>query len=178
MTVLPWPTDLFSRRPRPARKLIVDPLPQSVLHQLVADLPGPKHETDAERAARFDAQLAEVLSYKPRNAADAMLATHCVMLRLLAEDCHRDANDARAPTPPMRKNSCAHAKQFDKLLVEMEQTAGAPPGPSRRRSWIRRCSSRSDLEQFLIPDPDDPANADEAFSAIIVPLHPAPKMLQ
>jgi hypothetical protein len=33
------------------------------------------------------------------------------------------------------------------------------------------------LEQFLIPDPDD-AIEEEAFSAIIVPLHPAPKLLQ
>jgi hypothetical protein len=34
------------------------------------------------------------------------------------------------------------------------------------------------LERFLVPDPDDPDNVEEAFSAIIVPLHPAPKTLQ
>jgi hypothetical protein len=34
------------------------------------------------------------------------------------------------------------------------------------------------LEQFLIPDPEDPNEVEEAFSAIIVPLHPAPKLLQ
>ena len=73
------------------RNLIVDPLPKSVLHQLVANLPGPKHETDAARAARFEAQLAEVLSFNPRNSAEAMLATHCIMLRLVGEDAHRDA---------------------------------------------------------------------------------------
>ena len=33
------------------------------------------------------------------------------------------------------------------------------------------------LEQFLIPDPDD-AIEEEAFSAIIVPLRQAPKLLR
>jgi hypothetical protein len=175
MTVLPWPADLFSRRPKPVRKLIVDPLPQSVLHQLVADLPGPKHETDAERAARFETQLAELLRYKPRDAADAMIAAHCLMLRLLAEDCHRDADNARHQ-PAKAKKLQRTAKQFDQLLANMEQTLArrqAEPPPKLDPAMYASFG----LEQFLIPDPDD-AIEEEAFSAIIVPLHPAPKLLQ
>jgi hypothetical protein len=34
------------------------------------------------------------------------------------------------------------------------------------------------LGRFLIPEPNELPLDEEAFSAIIVPLHPAPKMLQ
>ncbi len=176
MTVLPWPADHTARRPKPPRKLIVDPLPQSVLHQFVADLPGPKHETDAERAARFDAQLAEVLSYNPRDSADAMLAAQCIMLRLLSEDCQRDARRSN-PDPGKAKKALRTAKQFDKLLTDMEQTLArrqALPAATMDPATFVSLG----LEQFLIPDPEDPNEVEEAFSAIIVPLHPAPKLLQ
>jgi hypothetical protein len=159
------------------RKLIVDPLPKTVLHQLVADLPGPKDETDAARAARFEAQLAEVLSYNPRNAAEAMLATHCILMRLVADDARGDANGARA-VPAKAKQHQRSAGQFDKLLANMQRTLAdfqarplEPPDPA--------LFAALGLERYLIPAParklDD---AEQAFSAVIVPLHPAPKTLQ
>lgn len=176
MTILPWPAAHTPRRPRATRKLIVDPLPRSVLHSLVADLPGPKDETDADRAARFEAQLAEVLSYNPRDSADAMIATHCVMLRLLAEDGHRDAVRPNRD-PAMAKQLLRGAKQMDKLLANMKQTLARRQAQTLGKMDPAMFVSLG-LEQFLIPDPDDPDQPEEAFSAIIVPLHPAPKMLQ
>jgi hypothetical protein len=176
MTVLRWPTASATNRPKSLRKLIVDPFPQSVLHQLVAHLPGPKHETETERATRFDAQLAEVLSYHPRDSADALLAGQCILLRLLAEDCHRDANRPSLDAAKAKK-LLRTAKQFDKLLDGMKQTlARRHERPVAKMDPAMFVSLG--LEQFLIPDPDDPNNVEEAFSAIIVPLHPAPKALQ
>ena len=175
MTILPWPADKPRRR-KSSRKLIVDPLPQSILHSFVNDMPGPKGETDAERAARFDRQLAELLSYHPRDAADAMIATHCMMLRMLGEDSRRDAERTDV-VPAMRSKFLSQAKEFDQLEAEMKRTL-------KRRQAVKL--NKMDpalfrslgLEQSLIPDPDDPEQAEEAFSAVIVPLHPAPKMLQ
>jgi hypothetical protein len=179
MTVLTWPKSL---PPKAARKLIVDPLPQSVLHQMVSDLPGPKDETPAEQAARFKVQLAEVLSYNPRNTADAMIATQCILLRLMAEDSHRDAARPNL-NPAMAKKFLRGAKQADKLLADMRQAlAHRQALPQGKLDPVLFASLGLDL--FLIPDPDDHApddkadDAEEAFSAIIVPLHPAPKMLQ
>jgi hypothetical protein len=176
MIILPWPAGPTPRRAKSTRGLIVDPLPQSVLHQLVSDLPGPKHETEAARAARFDAQMAELLSYNPRNSAEAMLATHCILLRLLAEDAHRDASRPN-PDPATAKKLQRSARQMDKLLADMQQTLAR-----RQAQALGKLEPATfialGLEQLLIPDPDDPNVAEEAFSAIIVPLHPAPKMLQ
>jgi hypothetical protein len=174
MSVLNWPKS-FPRKS--SRKLIVDPLPQSVLHQLVSDLPGPKDETPAEQASRFEAQLAEVLGYNPRNAADAMLATHCVLLRLLAEDAHRDAS-RRDLSPAMAKQFLRGARQADKLLADMRKALARRQAEPQGKLDPALFASLG-LDQFLIPDPDDnPDDAEDAFSAIIVPLHPAPKMLQ
>jgi hypothetical protein len=174
MTILPWPANRPSRRPRSTRDLIVDPLPLSVLHSIVSNLPGPKSETEPRRAVRFEAQLAEVLSYKPRNSADAMLATHCIMLGLMAEDMHRDA--ARPDLDPAQaKKFLRSAKQFEKLRADMKKTLERrqtrPLGKMDPAMFIAL-----GLEQFLVPDPE--AMPEEAFSAVIVPLHPAPKTLQ
>jgi len=171
MTNPSWPP-----RP-PTRKLIVDTLPQSVLQQLVADIPGPKDETEAARAARFEAQLAEVLSHNPRDAAEAMLATHCILLRLVADDARGHANRARA-FPAEAKQHQRSARQFDKLLANMQRTLTdfqarplSPPDPAI-------CAALG-LKASPMPDPartiDD---AEEAFSAVIVPLHAAPRTLQ
>jgi hypothetical protein len=173
VTILPWPT---AGKPRRARKLIVDPLPRPVLHSFVSGLPGPKDESEAERAVRFEAQLAEVLSYKPRNSAEAMMATHCIMLRLLAEDTHRDA--ARPSlSPAAEKKNLRIAKQFDKLVGDwqkvLQRRQAEPPGEMD----AALCQSLG-LGEFLIPDPADTFQDERAVSAIIVPLHPAPKMLQ
>jgi hypothetical protein len=155
-------------------EFIVDPLPTAVLHYLVADLPGPRGETGIARAARFDAQLAEVLSYNPRNAAEAMLAAHCILLRVVAEDARGDASRAGADAA-MVKQHVRSARQLDKLLVNMQRTLAdfqhrplGTPGPA----------------SFAAPSPGprpmpDPArttpawSAEEAFSAVIVPLRPA-----
>lgn len=176
MTILSWPAEPNPRRPKATRKLIVDPLPQAVLHSLVGDLPGPKHETDTERAARFKVQLAEVLSYKPRDSAEAMIAAHCVMLRLLAEDAHRDAARPH-PDAATAKKFLRAAKQMDKLLTDMKRTLARRQTQTLGKIDPAMAISLG-LEQFLIPDPDDPDQVEEAVSAIIVPLHPAPKMLQ
>jgi hypothetical protein len=167
---------MTNRRHQPTRKLIVDPLPQSVLHQMVADLPGPEDETDAARTARFAAQLAEVLSFDPRNSAEAMLATQCVMLRLLAEHDHRDARDSN---PTQAKKLRRSAKNFEKLVADMMQALARfqvlPPGTPDPAIFVA-----AGLAEFIIPEPaQDPEDDDEeAFSAVIVPLHPAPETLQ
>ena len=105
-----------------------------------------------------------------------MIAAHCLMLRLLAEDRHRDADQCPPPTRQSEKTPSITAKQFDQLLANMEQTLArrqAEPPPKLDPAMYASFG----LEQFLIPDPDD-AIEEEAFSAIIVPLHPAPKLLQ
>jgi hypothetical protein len=159
-----------------ARKLIVDPLPRSVIHSLVSDLPGPKYETELQRAVRFEAQLAELLSYNPRDAAEAMIAAQCILLRLLAEDSHRDANRPNLD-PRSEKKLRRGAKQVDKLLAEMKATlARRQTQPLREMAPAMFLSLG--LTEVLIPDPNDPDQVERAFSAIIVPLHPAPKTLR
>jgi hypothetical protein len=176
MTILPWPADSNQRRPTPDRELIVDPLPQKILHSLVSDLPGPRGETETERAARFQAQLAEVLSYKPRNSAEAMLATHCVMLRLLADDSRRDTARPNRDAA-IAKKLVRDSKQMHKLLDNMEKTLTDRQSQSLGKMDVALAVSLG-LGEFLIPNPDDPDRPEEAYSATIVPLHPAPKMLQ
>jgi hypothetical protein len=176
MTVLLRP---MSEKPADSRrrgKLIVDPLPKMVLHALVRDLPGPPGETEAQREIRFEAQLAEVMSYNPRDSADAMLASHCVLMRIVAEDARRDA--ARPDLGPvLAKTMARQAKQFGKLLKDARQILARRQ--SRPPAKMNPGAFRDlGLEEFLIPDPDDPSVAEEAFSATIVPLHPAPKLLQ
>jgi hypothetical protein len=176
MTVLPWPAAATSRRPRSTRKMIVDPLPQPILHSLVSGIPGPRDETDVQKSARYDAQLAEVLSYQPRNSAEAMLATHCVLYRLLAEDAQRDA--ARpGQTEAQEKKRKRMAKQMDKMLADMRHALARRQARPLGKMDPALAVSLG-MEQFLIPDPDDPDQAEPAFSATIVPLHPAPKTLQ
>ncbi|MGA3005171.1 MAG: hypothetical protein ABSE20_25975 [Acetobacteraceae bacterium] len=171
MTHPSWPT-----RPL-TRKRVGNPLPQSLLHQMVADLPGPRDETDTARAARFEAQLAEVLSYNPRNVAEVMLATHCILLRLVADDARRDANRAGAD-PAMARQHQRSAKQFDKLVANNRRMLADFQSRPLRTSDPAIFAALG-LNEFLVPHParsrDD---AEEAFSAVIVPLHPAPKTLQ
>lgn len=181
MTILPWRFGGRLRRPEQPRKMIVDPLPRSVLHSFVADIPGPKDETEAARAARFDEQLAEVLSFNPRDSAEAMLATQCVLLRLLAKDTHRDATRPGL-TPGVVRKILRDAKEFEKLIVDMRKTLVQRQAQPLGRMDPALCVSLG-LGEFLIPDPndpgsDDPGGEEEAFSAVIVPLHAAPKMLQ
>jgi hypothetical protein len=171
------PTSPVTHQHGASRRLIVDPLPKAVLRKLVADLPGPRDETEAARAARFDAQLAEVLSYNPRNMAEAMLATHCILMRLLADHARRDASQTRAH-PTMARQHERSAKQLDKrvaanrrMLADFQSRSPGPLDPG--------LFATLGLTDFLIPDPSQSTDdAEEAFSAVIVPLHPAPKTLQ
>ena len=172
MTIIPWPSGK-SRRPV---KLVVDPLPQAVLHSLVRDIPGPKNETEAGRAARFEAQLVEVLNYKPRNAGEAMLAVDCVMLRRFAKGTNRDAaRPGRLPTTAAKV--LRNEKQFAQLLGKLEKMLTrrqTGPQPEMDPAIYKSLG----LGEFLVPDPADTDHDEAAVSAIIVPLHPAPKMLQ
>lgn len=156
--------------------MIVDPLPRPVLHQFVSQIPGPPNETQTERSARFDHQLAEVLAYHPRDAAEAMMATHCIMLRLIAAGIHRDAKTPGL-SPTAAKQHQRLAKQYDKQIAATEQALARnkqrPLGQLNPALY-----AALGIEPHLIPDPDDPDQIEEAASAIIVPLHPAPKMLQ
>lgn len=176
MTILPWPADKPRRRPKAPRKMIIDPLPTSVLHHLVADLPGPKGETEAERAARFEAQLAEVKTFNPRDSAEAMLATHCVLMDALTKHTIRDATNPRL-TPGVAKQCDRDAKEFQKLMQETKHALARRQAAPLGRMDAALCALLG-LSRFLIPDPDEPATSEPAFSAIIVPLHSAPKMLQ
>ena len=66
---------------------------------------------------------------------------------------------------------------MDKLLTDMKRTLARRQTQTLGKIDPAMAISLG-LEQFLIPDPDDPDQVEEAVSAIIVPLHPAPKMLQ
>jgi hypothetical protein len=164
-------------KPVPTRRLVVDPLPKTVLHKMVADLPGPRDETEAARAVRFQVQLAEVLRYNPRNPVEVMLATHCIMLRLVGDDARRDANHARA-RPELARQHQRSAKQCDqRVAANRRMLADFQSRPLR--SLDPATFAALGLNEFLIPDPTQRTDdAEEAFSAIIVPLHPAPKTLQ
>jgi hypothetical protein len=180
MTVLTWPQAATRRPAKSLRKMIIDPLPKSVLHHFVNEIPGPKDETETERAARFEVQLAEVLSFHPRDAAEAMMATKCVLLRLVAEDCHRDAVRPGVAAA-VAKKFLRNAKQFDQLIKEARQTLEryqSQPPVKIDPAFGVALGLALGVEPFLVPDPDDPDQAEEPVSAIIVPLHPAPKMLQ
>jgi hypothetical protein len=173
MTILPWPSNGTRGSARPKRKMIVDPLPASMLEKFAADIPGPRDESPDEKTARIAANKAEILSHNPRNAAEAMLATHSILMKTLLNDTRRDA----ARVPSKGNNFLKLVRQFTKQSDEM----------IRHLEYMKsRPLSKMDPAIFLalgitpemIPDPDDPAQPQEAVSANIVPLHPAPKMLQ
>lgn len=176
MTILSWPPNGRRGRVKPRRKVIVDPLPLSTLEAFAADIPGPRDETADEKAARIAANKAEILSYNPRDAAEAMLASHTILMRALAGDTRRDA--ARQPQGSSKGNQFLKlVKQFDKQAEEMLRHLEHQQ--SRPLAKIDPAIFRAlGFTPEVVPDPDDPAQPEEAVSAIIVPLHPAPKMLQ
>jgi hypothetical protein len=181
-TLFPMPIPSSPTKPAPGqtgstRKLIADSLPTEVLHQMVADLPGPRDETGAARAARFEAQLAEVLSYKPRNVAEAMLATHCILLRLVADDARLDVLRLEG-VPAKARPHQRSASQFNKLQANMQRTLAdfqARPQARQTPAVFAAFGFNALPASGPAQSPDD---AEEAFSAVIVPLHPAPKTLQ
>jgi hypothetical protein len=176
MTVLPWPKDSKGRPEKRWAPPIPDTLPKGVLHSMVANIPGPRNETAADRANRFQVQLAEVLSYGPRNAAEAMLAMHCVMMTVVAEESYRDAASQPASSP-LQKKHLRLAKQLSgqstaihKLLVDRQ---------SRPLGEASKALEAAVMALYPAPpEPDDAAQPELAESAVIALLHPAPKMLQ
>ena len=166
MTIHRWPAKPTGRSTKSIREQILDPLPVAVLHSLVAGLPGPKDETAAERAVRFDAQLAEVLSHNPRDSVEAMIATQTVVLRLLSAS----ARDRLAGDPARVKQM---ERMFTGLMRAMRQRQSRPLG-----AIDPTVAASLGLGEFLISDPHDPNQIEEAASARILALHPAPKMLQ
>ena len=89
----------------------------------------------------------------------------------------RMADDDQASSPDVARKCLRHAKELERLQADMKQTL------ARRQS---RPLTRMDpaifrslgLGQFLAPDGDDPAEVEPAAAGVIVPLHPAPKLLQ
>jgi hypothetical protein len=183
MTIPSWPPAGKPPRASSTRGLSVDPLPRSILHSLVSDLPGPSDETPSMRALRFQSQMAEVLNFKPRDSFEAMIACQCVMLRPLAEESRRDA--VRPDLSEANKKQCLQsAKQLDRLIADMKKALtkrqAKPLGDMDPMMF-----EALGLGQFLIRE--HPAGAHEAEDrgsfaqfpeAIIVPTHSAPKLLQ
>lgn len=176
MSILPWP-----KQPRPSaranrRAPHPDPLPRSILHAMVADIPGPRGETEDERAARFQRQLADVLSYKPRDAAELMMAVQCVVMRLLQADSARDAARADAGSE-LAKQARRQAGDFAVLAQEMAAALArfqARPltGPAAGiLSALGKPPSRERVS-------DEPAFAEKPAGASIAALHPAPAAIQ
>jgi hypothetical protein len=161
-------------------------LPQSVLHHLVANIPGPTGETEAARAARFEAQLAEVLNYRPRNAAEAMLATQCILMRLVGDHARADA-ERSCMIPATSKQHLRSATQFDKALTNTQRTLahfqsrclGTPdPATVAPAALVTSADPVSQSQNTSSVRARITDESEEAFSGVIVPLHPAPKMLQ
>jgi hypothetical protein len=176
MTILPWPTKP-QHQPRPTnRKMIIDPLPRPVLDMLVSAMPGRGKETKAERDARFQRQLAEVMAYQPRTALEAMLAIQCIAMRMMCEDASRDARRTDLPerlrgqNRNLERKTEAHIRDAEYRLAEMQKE----PVHKFRRVLF----DAAGVEPWMKPDPDDPENAEQADSAVIVPLHPSPETLQ
>jgi len=160
------------RKRKPGRA----PLAAEQVYEIVAAIPGPEGETDRQHAARFLMQLQDVLTFKPRDTIETRVAAQCVTFGLMPEG---------VPLGPGQTTIEAH---LVKILVDnarlIEKTKrllrsvelGRQPGP-----WdpIAPAISRL-LAKFRPPiaEPDDPHEIAEAASAIIVPLHPAPKSLQ
>jgi hypothetical protein len=170
MTVLTWPT---GRRRVAANKLIVDPLPQAVLRQMVSGVSGPKDETAARRTARFEAQLAAVLKCRPRNSAEAMMATHFVIMRLAAEHLDRSTTDPTA-RPAIGKKLARASNQLLKMISETEKSLAHQQAHPLELMDVATATALS-LGEYVVPASRAP---DEGFSATINPLHPGPKTLQ
>jgi len=176
MTNLLWPPAENRPHTQSSPTRVADRPPESILDKFAADIPGPKHETDAERAARIAMRRAEILSYHPRNATEAMLATQCIILGMLVAENRRNA----ASSP---RTSSSFNKHLRNISLLIRQSAGL------RRILVQRQSrplaeidaavfAALGLSQPVIPRPKDRVMGEEAFSAVIVALHPAPKMLQ
>ena len=180
MTILPWPPVGKPPRAGSTRGLSVNPLPRSILHSLVSNLPGQSDETPAMRALRFQSQRAEVLAFKPRDSFEAMMACHCVMLRPLAEESRRDAVRPDV-TAPNKKKCLQTAKQLDKLIADMKRALALRQAKPLGNMDPLMFSALG-LGRFLIRENPPAAGAAEGgfdqlreANAIIVPLHSAPE---
>lgn len=168
MTILSWPPD--SKPPS------ANPLPDAVLERFAADIPGPRYETEAERAARIAANKAAILSYGPRNSAEAMMATHVILMKMLAGDTKREAD--RKPRKSAEGTQLLRLiRQFEKQstgMLNYLEAMQSRPVPKVDAAILQALG----LPPSYIPGAGDPAQPEQAVSTVIVPLHPAPKMLQ
>src|ERR1051326_3168074 len=116
------------------------------------------------------------MSYKPRDALEVMMATQCIVMRLAETATLRDAGRPDVPAQ-VREQNRKLTLRIDKQVRDTEKMLKRwQSGPLRKMNPALFQSLG--LDGFLISDPDDPEGAEEAASAVIVPLHPAPKSLQ
>jgi hypothetical protein len=160
VTVLIWPSGKARRR----RKPLTGP---PVLDSLVTGLPGPNDETDVERAARFEAQMAAVLTLGPRDVTEAMIAVQSVVLGQLADPTRQAVHPGLASAE--EKKILREAMRIDKRVTDCRETL-------LRRQATPQAAMH--LANYPVLSPEDPDQDKEAVNAVIVPLHLAPKMLQ
>ncbi len=168
MTLPPGPKSRRTRRVSDTAD--DDRLPEAALRDIVANIPGPKAETQAERAVRFDAELAEAIAYNPRDQVEAFVFVQNIIMRGYADAARREA--------AMTGTISAHTK----LVLESEKLMQSSLKVLKKHYLPHRSPpaliQEAELLHRLIRHDDDPALTEQAVSAIIVPLHPAPKMLQ
>jgi hypothetical protein len=177
MTIIPWPGK--RHRVKAPRQFTAIRLPEAVLDSFAADIPGPKSETPAEHAINHAAHRKEILSYRPRDAAEAMLATQCILLGLVTADAKRDAA-AQNPRSASKRKVQLVAKQLSdqtmamhRLLVDRQ----AQPLGTMNEAILAALGFAEPPAPYPIPGAAQPHPA-KIEDAVIVPLHPAPKMLQ
>jgi hypothetical protein len=175
MTILPWPIDPTKRATAPSPDSPLD----GIIRMLVADIPGPPNETADQRAKRMEAQFAEAKAMNPRDGAEAMLAVQCILIGLMIADSAKDANRPDLE-PALRRAASEHARSFEALLKDSRKLLKIcqhRPMPARPAAAAPTPLSPPAAK----PAPrrkEDVHLIEEARSGVIVPLHPAPKMLQ
>jgi hypothetical protein len=178
LTTILWPPDTKTQS---APESTINTVPDSILDYFAASLPGPKHETEAQRTARIAARRAEILSYHPRDSVEVMVATQCILLGIVTSDARRDAA-GQPPGSSMAKAILRATKQFGKhidALNRMTVERQAPPSGDMVQAVLQSLGVIDPpVPSPPVLDPRDPSQVEGAISAIIVPLHPAPKMLQ
>jgi hypothetical protein len=119
---------------------------------------------------------AEILSYHPRDTVEAMLATQCILFGMVITNAERAATNF-LPTSSAGKKILRDARCLSRQIVAIRRRLAERQ--SRPLPEIDNAVSKAlGLSQPPTPEPNDRALAEEAYSAVIVALHPAPKMLQ
>jgi hypothetical protein len=119
---------------------------------------------------------ADILSYRPRDPAEAMLATQCIISGILTAYALGD-------TAAFLHASSTGMKNLQHIRSLYRHIRVLPRAMVERHSHQMAEMNKVVLEAYWqsqppIREPNDRAPAEEAFSAVIVAVHPAPKMLQ